>query len=483
MGMTLTRQELYDRVWAEPVDTLAKEFGISNVGLGKACRRHNIPVPPRGYWARKAVGQKMRQPLLPASKDGDETVTLLGSPPPGPPADEQRRTAHPLIEFEMQPENKIMVPDDLRVRHPAITQTKEYWAAQKRGEVKYDDNKLPRLNINVSKAILPRAFRLLQALFAALETRGHNVSATKEGKTILTVLDEPLDVSLREPSKQVKHVPTAKELADAKRYSWSRPIPYDLVSSSALVLNVENVWGVRHTWKDGKTQRLEDILNEIMIGLLEAAFQKKAQHAAQERQRLKAEEAERQREIARQRQRLERARVRRLERLKTATDEHRQLRDFVSELHAMVGSVDLETEMGRWLAWADDHVRRLDPMTPFREPQAAIRLYYLTTGSAVPRILTEGLTDRDPEYGEDKELPASVILTDVPTTRNGYDEANVSVDIPEVVVLPYEWITETRSFRRFSVPAAVVNAHGQVSALEECRFRRHDRSMLTRLRE
>ena len=36
MSITLTRKELYDRVGAEPVDTLVKEFGLSNVGLGKA---------------------------------------------------------------------------------------------------------------------------------------------------------------------------------------------------------------------------------------------------------------------------------------------------------------------------------------------------------------------------------------------------------------------------------------------------------------
>ena len=49
--------------------------------------------------------------------------------------------------------------------------------------------------------------------------------------------------------------------------------------------DIENVWGVRHTWKDGKTQRLEDTLNDIIIGLLEAAFQKKVQRAEQERAR------------------------------------------------------------------------------------------------------------------------------------------------------------------------------------------------------
>lgn len=35
----------------------------------------------------------------------------------------------------------------------------------------------------------------------------------------------------------------------------------------------------------------------------------------------------------------------------------------------------------------------------------------------------------------------------------------LAVDIPEAVVLPYEWITESRSYRRFSLPADVVNKH------------------------
>jgi hypothetical protein len=340
MSITLTRQELYDRVWAEPVDTLAREFGLSNVGLGKACRRHNIPVPPRGYWARRSAGHNVRRPPLPTSKDGNETVTLLGSAHSEPPADAEPHTVHPLIAFEMQPENKITVPEDLRVKHHAITQTKEYWAAQKRGEAQYGNNKLPCLNIKVSKEILPRAFRLLQALFAALEARGHRVAATNEGKTMLTVLEERLEVSLREPSKQVRHVPTAKELADAKKYSWSRPAPFDLVSAGTLILNIENVWGARHTWKDGKNHRLEDVLNEVIVGLLEGAFQKKAQREEQERARLKAEEIERQGEAARQRFRQERARVRRFDRLRSAYREHEDLLAFLEQLRSsLVGGV------------------------------------------------------------------------------------------------------------------------------------------------
>src|SRR5882724_5149557 len=47
----LSRAELYDRVWTTPMRTLAAEFGSSDVGLLKLCHRHQVPTPPRGYWA------------------------------------------------------------------------------------------------------------------------------------------------------------------------------------------------------------------------------------------------------------------------------------------------------------------------------------------------------------------------------------------------------------------------------------------------
>ena len=58
MPIILTREQLYERVWQMLIDTLRKEFGISNVGLGKICRHRQIPVPPRGYWAKKKVGTR-----------------------------------------------------------------------------------------------------------------------------------------------------------------------------------------------------------------------------------------------------------------------------------------------------------------------------------------------------------------------------------------------------------------------------------------
>jgi len=44
---------------------LATHFGISDVGLAKACKRANIPTPDRGYWARAAAGKDCVKTPLP----------------------------------------------------------------------------------------------------------------------------------------------------------------------------------------------------------------------------------------------------------------------------------------------------------------------------------------------------------------------------------------------------------------------------------
>jgi hypothetical protein len=62
---TVSREDLYELVWSKPMRDLARDFGISDVGLAKRCRRLGIPVPGRGYWARLDAGQKPYRPKLP----------------------------------------------------------------------------------------------------------------------------------------------------------------------------------------------------------------------------------------------------------------------------------------------------------------------------------------------------------------------------------------------------------------------------------
>jgi hypothetical protein len=73
----MTRQELYELVWREPVTHAAKRFGISDVALRKTCVRHGIPTPPAGYWAKLAHGKAVpKVPLPPLPKGMSDWIRL-----------------------------------------------------------------------------------------------------------------------------------------------------------------------------------------------------------------------------------------------------------------------------------------------------------------------------------------------------------------------------------------------------------------------
>jgi hypothetical protein len=54
------RQGLDERVWTVPVSKVAEEFGVSDGGMGKICKRLCISVPGRGYWAKNAANRSVK---------------------------------------------------------------------------------------------------------------------------------------------------------------------------------------------------------------------------------------------------------------------------------------------------------------------------------------------------------------------------------------------------------------------------------------
>jgi hypothetical protein len=78
----LTRRELYDKIWETPVETLARQWGLTDCGLSKLCARNGIPVPPRGYWARRKAGRSaVRPPLIEISRPLTEPSIEVGRRP------------------------------------------------------------------------------------------------------------------------------------------------------------------------------------------------------------------------------------------------------------------------------------------------------------------------------------------------------------------------------------------------------------------
>jgi len=84
--LALTRQFLYELVWSTPMATLAKEFGITDVGLAKRCRTVDVPIPYRGLlgpsWRRAKAGANSaaQVPHENAFCDGTDPSVRFGLP-------------------------------------------------------------------------------------------------------------------------------------------------------------------------------------------------------------------------------------------------------------------------------------------------------------------------------------------------------------------------------------------------------------------
>jgi AcrR family transcriptional regulator len=71
-SITLTRKQLYQRVWSKPLSTVARDVGLSSNALAKICDRLVVPYPPRGYWAKRNGSKPVKssgRPSLPAAPE------------------------------------------------------------------------------------------------------------------------------------------------------------------------------------------------------------------------------------------------------------------------------------------------------------------------------------------------------------------------------------------------------------------------------
>lgn len=227
---SVTRSELYERIWTQPVVRIAKEYGLSDVGLRKKCKKFKIPLPPLGYWQKKQFGKPiLERPPLPFYDGEDEVTFEIEDKKEKEP--EILELDDPLviegqkkIAFEQLEENKIKVPESLISPHPFIVKTQEILNG-----IKTPDHREKCLDINVGQNSINRALRLMDALIKALESRGFKVSLNRDSyneyaycKTCVQVLGRAFDFRLREHTTRKLKVFTQEELKERSKSSWLR---------------------------------------------------------------------------------------------------------------------------------------------------------------------------------------------------------------------------------------------------------------------
>ena len=357
-AVRLTREELHQKIWSRPAISLAEEFGISGRGLGKICSRFEIPVPPRGYWAKLAAGKHVTRIPLPTAKSDVPSEILIQPSPESPEAlfPEQVRAEVAAV---LENRDQIQVPETLRNPHPVVKR----WLEQKR-----ESRKVDQLSGGRSEPPLDeterRKLRILSAIFIETEKLGHAVKET-HGEAHFEIGAQRLDYRLFEPSKQV-----VIQLSDEeRRRSWNPAIATrtDLQPTGELCFEI-TTWisePIRKRWRDGKRKNLEEQLGDLIAGLIKAAA------IVKEWERVRAEEERQRQELAKQRmeqerlRRIDAARWRPISELAMASRQASIVRGFLDELEERakktLGEHGLPVDIHNSICWARKRADAADP--------------------------------------------------------------------------------------------------------------------------
>ena len=370
--LVFKRDEIYGEIWSEPAKEVARRYRISDVALGKICRKLHVPVPGRGYWAKKAAGESLPRIPLPPLPPGTPAVHMITRQ--AKPQGEPREEVTALAAAEQDPARKIAVPDKLDDPHPQVVAAERLLRkATAKGVA--DLRKEKRcLDIVVSGSTLDRALRIMDSLLKALEQRGYPVEVTAptdqrvehgwsrqenerraRSKTQVCVDGRWLGFGIEEDLLTVKIEPPVRPRLGL----WSPGPTYEKKPRGTLSLvlrDVQTTVPTRSRWGDGKSQRVENCLNAFVSTLVLAA----------ERLRLDEEERERRHQeyLAAERRREEAARQREHQ-AALAYDLTNRTEDWITgqnilafvkaveqDAQARLGGVEPGSELAAWLAWA-----------------------------------------------------------------------------------------------------------------------------------
>ena len=366
--ITIGRQELYDRVWSTPMTAVCRDYGISNVGLAKVCRRHKIPCPPRGYWAKKHSGKTARRTPLPVCSDLNLQTVEFHPTPPKPPEPAVVFDADVAVLLEKaRALPSVLVPSALRDPHPLVAEARTRFEG-----AKPDVHNLvsplwtgtPTLSVSVGSATVPRALRFLDALIKAIQKLGGRIEVREREhnhrhETVAVLCDEGVPFRLRERYRQVPKPP-----GDRKGLAWSS---YEYPLTGEFVLDRGPDYLDRAYAQDTTAAgRVEDQLNEVLIGMVAEAGRRRIGRREREAAHRRWEEQERLRREQAERERAERARVEKLLAEADAWKKADTLRGYVAAVEQLAVArrvrVDEGAELAAWMKWAREQADKLDPV-------------------------------------------------------------------------------------------------------------------------
>ncbi len=360
---TWNRQELYEKVWQFPLRKLAAQYGMSDVGLAKVCRKLEIPLPGTGHWTKITCGHTVVRPSLPemanlpvlVRKIREPQTLLLTEDTPELeridrvaaatiPAVTKSMLAHPLVE-----KAKLALTDSRTSNRGTL------WASRELGW----------LDLRVTKNCLARALRIMAAIIHMLEREGFGlvVEKNKSESTSATVYGETIRFGLIERSRQARPSPKSNPS------STSSYNPIRLEPTGVLSIEIWNYYGggLQKTWRDRESARLEEQLSKCVAGMMRNALKERAERDKQEREELAREK--RIDEVRTQLRLIEKEekKIKTLEHEAIRWHRAKRIRAYIKAVrHDALRKADSENRAAvlEWVRWAEQHADRIDPLKP-----------------------------------------------------------------------------------------------------------------------
>lgn len=382
------REVLYQEVWEQPVTKVAIKYGVSDVMIHKVCKTLNVPVPPRGYWAKKQAGQSVEVTPLPGHSGKttvtglktdiddakvkiktDESLSFLGE-------EERLRVIQTAIEMHVAAGEHRLHP--VLLKHKAAynawkksNPSDEYANWSKDHYRRVPDGEPPLWN-RVSEKTLPRLYLILDVLYRAIESLGGSIN----NDLSVQIRGEHVCFEVMESKDQAPHVLTRDEQKQWDRYerdkrTWSyayepRFRKYDYIANGKLHFVAYRGRYIR----DSNTAGIESRVGDILLGLYMESEVIRIEREAHEAAQRKAEEEQRKKELRRQ---LWNDEVDRIQALNNEAADFAiacKIRAYVS---AVEGQPNLDDTKREWITWAKAKADWYDPTIAYEDQIFGVR--------------------------------------------------------------------------------------------------------------
>ena len=348
----VTRKELYDLVWENPLSKLAKKYNLSDNGLRKVCKKLDIPLPKNGYWQKIQYNKKVSKEKLPVNntvetsitlKFRDNSETIING--------EGNELNHLTKELQTVLKDTIVFPEKLTRPHQLIIDAKN---DLKTKEPSYQHNIIGLLNtssgilnITVAPQSVKRALLFMDVFIKALQKRGHKITVKEGTKIVIDNIE--MGIGLRERLK--------RKIVKGTYYDSTELYPSNILSLSLYVYPAKD-------WTDTNTSKLEDKIPNIIAKLELQAIEEKRKAIERELWHIEYERQRKIEEDFKARKEQEKIKTKKLFSDAEKFDKATIYRNYIAATEQKaIRENNLTEELKDWIKWANQKVDWFDPFT------------------------------------------------------------------------------------------------------------------------